>query len=138
MFVSNKEMFYKTWCYLYKNVAYYCSGEQSCVLDDKCDQSAVLSTVRNAVLDTPPATSSCNQLPLHCDNGLLIRSAGSFRFVLELILLLVQDMQATSIMHSVEGYGTEFPNDLSPNDCRDIDSRQLCIRLSYTVTRQQK
>jgi len=76
--------------------------------------------VRNAVFDTP---SDYNQLPLHCDKGLLVRSAGSFRFVLEVTLLLVQDMKATAKMHSIEGYGTKLPNDLAPNDCSDIDSR---------------
>jgi hypothetical protein len=91
MLVSNKEMFYKTWRYLYKNVA-CCCDEQSCVLYDRCVQSTVLSAVRNAVLGTPPATSDYNQLPLHCDKGFLIRSAGSFRFVLEVTLLLAQDM----------------------------------------------
>lgn len=43
--------------------------------------------------------------------------------MLEVTLVLVQDMQATSKMHSVDEYGTEFPNDLSPNGCRDIGSR---------------
>jgi hypothetical protein len=70
----------------------YCSVEWSCVLNGKCVQSTVLSAVRNAVPDTPPATSDYNQLPLRFDSGLLVSSAGSFRIVLEVTLVLVQDM----------------------------------------------
>lgn len=75
-----------------KNVAYDCSGEQSCVFNDICVQSTVLSGLPNAVLDTPPATSDYSDVPLHCDSGLLARSAGTFRFVFEITLLLVQDV----------------------------------------------